>query len=193
MLPGGAQGRLASETFSSFRLPHLDELCRITARLKVKAPNLGRAAVRSLNQFNDERNLRLLLDLPGELMAEALRWDRGNRRHAVQAQIAVAIEILLVAPMRPKYLVGLRADRHLDASSPSLITIPANESRSGRELGFALPRHTTEILESYLRYFHGRLTGTGTPWLFPSPIRGTWMRCGQALRSLIWTLVRIAA
>ena len=113
----------------------------------------------------------MILDLPDRLMQEAIQNDRGTRVPAVTAQKAVAIELLLAAPMRIGNLVALRTDRHLQSrdgpAGPMYITIPAEEVRGGQETTFVLSRHSTDIIELYLERFHLRLAGADNPWLFP--------------------------
>ena len=67
----------------------------------------------ALRQFEDDHNKHRLLSLPGKLFDEALAKDLGDERSAVKAQLALAIEILLMAPIRARNLIRLRFDESL--------------------------------------------------------------------------------
>ncbi len=62
-------------------------------------------------RLRDPETRSRLLNLPRTLVDEAARWPKGSPRAAVQMQLALAIEILLKAPMRSINLIGLRLDR----------------------------------------------------------------------------------
>jgi hypothetical protein len=65
-----------------------------------------------LRPFNEKENVSALLALPQELMRQARR-HRNAQRGAVRAQLALAIEILLMAPIRMRNLVNLDIERDL--------------------------------------------------------------------------------
>jgi len=79
--------------------PQLDRLAAIVRRLTPDQRGLTEGNRTRLRQLDDPGNVRALLMLPTTLMRLAVR-NRDRRRGARQAQLAVAIEILLMAPMR---------------------------------------------------------------------------------------------
>jgi hypothetical protein len=66
-----------------------------------------------LRQFEDPENLRRLLLLPEELFAELRHRGDRSRAACVQARSALAVAILLAAPIRLGNLVALRLGIHL--------------------------------------------------------------------------------
>ncbi|MCH8149277.1 MAG: hypothetical protein IH987_15050 [Planctomycetes bacterium] len=138
----------------------------------------------ALRQFESEDNLKLLLGLPDKLMQEARTGDRGGRRATVTAQSALAIELLLAAPMKTGDLVRLRHDRSFNCldgpSGPLYAVIPKDESAVHKEQAYALPEHTRSLLmECQLRYMPPVQPGV-IPWLFPKKSGGC--KSGHALR-----------
>src|SRR6185295_4454030 len=64
-----------------------------------------------LTQLESAQLRARLVFLPDDLKKRA--GERGGRFKFVDAQVAVAIEILLAAPLRPENLSGLSWSRHL--------------------------------------------------------------------------------
>lgn len=125
-----------------------------------------------LRQFDDPKNVRLLLDFPALQVDEVLRHDLELRRDAVAVQIALVVEILLMAPMRASNLVNLNIKRHIQRTRAGKngvvhIVIPAEEVKNNEAIEFALPPETARLLDLYLRDYHPRLTDGPCPWLFP--------------------------
>jgi integrase len=125
-----------------------------------------------LRQFDDARNVRLLLDFPAQRVEEVLQSDQSRRRDAVIVQIALAVEILLMAPMRATNLAGLHIERHIQRSRAGNngvvhLVIPGAEVKNSQDLEFPLPPETVRLLDLYLRDFHPMLSEAPSPWLFP--------------------------
>ena len=150
---------------------HVRELKGIYRRVRPIERALSEKSVSALRQFTSDDNLRLILGLPDRLMQEARRGDHGRYKATVAAQMAVAIEILLSAPMYPRDVVGLQIHRnlkYLDGPGGNLyIVIPTEQSAKGRELTFVLNQHGTDLIREYLWEFLPRATDGGVPWLFP--------------------------
>ena len=150
-------------------LKALGDLCKKVApdTKGMTSKNRGR-----LRQFDDPKNVGLLLDFPARRVEEILHHDRGLRRDAVAVQIALAVEILLMAPMRASNLVNLNIERHIQRTRAGKngvvhIVIPAEEVKNNEAIEFALPPETARLLDLYLRDYHPRLTDGPCPWLFP--------------------------
>jgi len=128
---------------------------------------------RCLNQFseNDLRNTGELLHLPARLLKEAAK--AGGKDGARLAEVALAIEFLLMCPIRIGNLVGLDLDRHLIKSRPgnksaTHIVIPKGEVKNKREIEFELPAHLANMLDRHIMNTRPSLPGAGSTWLFPS-------------------------
>lgn len=87
-------------------------------------------------------------------------------------QLAVAIAILLIAPIRISNLVALRFDRHLFRPGGSrslwLIDIPEDEVKNRVRLVHELPHRATTLLDRFRRDFRPRIAELGNPYLFPA-------------------------
>jgi hypothetical protein len=91
---------------------HLDRMAGIIRKLASGRAGLTEVNRTRLRSFDDRGNIGALLRLLAELMRQAGR-HHNLRRAAVRAQLAAAIEILLMAPIRMGNLVKLDIERNL--------------------------------------------------------------------------------
>jgi site-specific recombinase XerD len=121
-----------------------------------------------LRQFDDPRNVIALLLLPQLLMRIAEAKKLPPRLCALAAQTAVAIEILLMAPLRIDNLVGLDIERHLIRTGGGLqIVVAEHEVKNDVELHHPLPDESTAIIQCYITEFRPLLASVGSSMLFP--------------------------
>jgi integrase len=125
------------------------------------------------------RNLMLELSDPvaeERLLTVALRladWAKRTtpRRGAVVMEIAVAIAILLNAPIRVANLAGLRIGTHLirhgGPGSLWFIDIPEHEVKNRRRLIYELSRRVTTLIDRYIRDYRPLIAEPGNTYLFP--------------------------
>lgn len=110
----------------------------------------------------------MLYELPDRLAAYAARTALVRGIWAMQ--LAVAIAILLVAPIRISNLAALRFDRHLlrpgGPRSLWLIDIPDDEVKNRVRLVHELPHRVTALLDRFRRDFRPRIAEPGNPYLF---------------------------
>jgi integrase len=143
----------------------------IRNKLAVRRRGLTPKNRERLRQLDDPANAATLLCLPERLMKEARSNRLTARRAALQVQIAVAIEILIMAPIRIENLVKIDLDRHLVRPGRSRdrlhIVFVENEVKNETELHFPLPPESVVLLETYLRDYRPRLAGPGNRKLFP--------------------------
>jgi len=134
--------------------PHLDQITRIMRRLDVGVRGLTQKNRSRLRQFDDPQNVQALLRLPHTLFALAARNPRPHAA-ALQAQTAVAIEILLMAALRISNLAMLD------------IEIPASETKTRQQpIEMPWPEALVASLETYLSCHRGvlvRLRRGSTP------------------------------
>jgi hypothetical protein len=91
----------------------LDRMTAMAKRLEVPTRGMTRKNRDRLRPFDDSANVLALIELPHRLMKEA---DSGKLRPhaaALLAQVAVAVEILLMAPIRLRNLVDVEFDLNL--------------------------------------------------------------------------------
>ena len=151
---------------------HLDRLRRLCSKLAAGLPRgLTDSNRERLRPFDDERHVSALLQLPSDLVRRARRDDLG-RKAALHVQIALVIELLLMAPIRRRNLAGLRLDRHISwtrsgRAGIAHLVIPGEEVKNGEPLELELPAETSSLLRLYLDHYRPRLLTSPSPWLFP--------------------------
>ena len=149
---------------------HLDRLGSIIRRLETGQHGLTETNRKRLRQLDDSQNLRALLQLPRKLMGIAARNPRRHRG-AVEAQIAVAVEILLMAPMRISNLTRLDLDQNLIRPGPSgaiHIVVEPEGVKNSQPLDYPLPPPSVELIERYIQEFRPRLAPASSTALFPA-------------------------
>jgi integrase len=148
---------------------HLDQIGSIIRRLAPGRRGLTETNRMRLRPFDDRQNIVALLTLPNELMRQARR-HRNLQRGAVRAQMAVAIEILLMAPVRMSNLATLDIERNLVRPGQSRalhIVISAEEVKNREPLEYPLPLESVDLLERYIQEFRPHLTSRDNTALFP--------------------------
>jgi len=151
---------------------HLDALKALCTKVDPGIKGLTTKNRDRLRQFDDPKNTCLLLDFPFRQMNLVLSHDEGRRRDAVQAQIALAVALLLMMPVRASNLVGLHIERHIQRTRSGKkgavhVVIPGHEVKNEEDLEFELPKEVVQLLDRYLNDYHPRLTDEPSPWLFP--------------------------
>src|SRR3974390_589983 len=124
-----------------------------------------------LRQFDQEKNVAALLMLPQRILAEARR-KTSTPPMAVMVQIALAIELLIMVPVRIGNLVALNLDKHLIRTSSRgrskvYLVIPAAEVKNATNIEAELPQSTVALLDAYLKTYRPLLLSSPSPWLFP--------------------------
>lgn len=155
---------------------HLEGLRNVRRRLPPVLAGMTDKNRAVLRQFEDGETLRRLLFLPQQLLAEARKIGANSERAAIKAQLAVAIELLLMAPIRMSNLIAIRVGEELirpggRTGSYRLVIDPA-ETKNAEPIEFALPPELSELIDIYLQQFHPLLTRPDTPYLFPAKASG---------------------
>ncbi len=106
-----------------------------------------------LRQFNDKGLLRRLVTLPDRLWRQAAAELKTSRRQFIDLQNALAIDILLVAPLRMKNLTSINFDEHIQwpqgQGKPAVILFKAEETKNNVPLEFELPPALSDRLHVY--------------------------------------------
>jgi integrase len=96
-----------------------------------------------LRRFDDPRLLQSLIALPDRLWREASREPAGSGRAFLLFQNAIAIDLLIHAPLRMHNLSALSYDRHLHwtqgPGKPVLLVLGADETKNGEKIDLELP------------------------------------------------------
>ncbi len=127
-----------------------------------------------LAQLDDPACLDKLLGLPKMMLAEACKAPEATLLQARTAQLAIAINILLMAPMRIMNVSELELGRtlFLDGKRSGRIMIDGSEVKNDYHIEIPLPRILLERLDIYLKRFHTLLAPPGCRMLFPSADSG---------------------
>jgi len=119
-----------------------------------------------------------IVQLPSVLMAEArLLRDQAPVKAAVTAQLATAIAILCVAPVRLGNLIQIKIGENLTKpgglQGPYWLMFPHYDVKNRVRLDFKLIPHVCEIIDEYIHDFRPiLLRGSNDSWLFPGEAGG---------------------
>lgn len=152
-----------------------------------------------LRVLQDPSNLKALLLLPDRLFNEA-KADRKPYYRALDREIAVAIAILLVCPIRVKNLSEIDLERNLQRPGDGrvLLVFEEEDVKNDRHLEFELPADVARMIDRHLQTRAPELCPPGSPWLFPrrdgqSPIDGNALsvRITKLIRRVLGLVVNV--
>jgi integrase len=147
---------------------HLDRMT--TKRLSIGRRGFTEKNRKLLRQFDNPDNVAALLELPQKLIGIASR-NRNLRAGALQAQLAIVIEILIVAPIRLGNLCALDLEQNLvrprRRGKELHIVFPAEDVKNREPLEYPLPPPSVELIERYLKEFRPQLASPSCSALFP--------------------------
>jgi integrase len=166
----------------------VDRLAEYVRRLRAPQRGMTDKNRERLRPFDDPRHVLKLLHFPQDELRRVRARDQGTRREALRVQIALAVEILLIAPIRRENLAAIHIDRHLSWTRGGRrgtvhLVIPGEETKNGEPLEFELSAETARLLTAYLEDYRPRLTGDEAGWLFPG--KGVRHKTAGALASQI--------
>jgi hypothetical protein len=146
---------------------HLDKMGKVIGHLVRRLDGGGRGLTEKnrarLRPLSDSNNAIALLRLPETLMAVAAR-SQNIRSGAIQAQVAVALEILLMTAIRIGNLVALDLEQNIvcpGRGKAMHIVIEPEEVKNRHPLDFPLLEESADLVERYLREFWPRLASRG--------------------------------
>ena len=140
----------------------VDQLKRFASKLPAIPFDLTAKNKAVAVQFESDHLRAKLLFLPEQLMAEVAQSLARGRLRFVDAQVAIAIDIDLVIPLRPQNLSSLTWNRHFsEPEGPNgrlLLHIPAQETKSKlQDLVAEIPEDVAKRLRWYRRHILPRL------------------------------------
>ena len=143
----GVAGSLIAIAKEWVRVPN-DALAALKAtRQKLGALPIGLTDKNKnmLRQFNDKRLLQTFVRLPDKLWRNVTVELKTSRRGFIDLQNSLAIDILLVAPLRMENLTALRFDEHIHwpqgQGRPAVILFKSEEIKNKVPLEFELPHN----------------------------------------------------
>ena len=148
---------------------HLAALRDLRKRLDPGNKGMSAGNRERLRQFDAPENVRALLGLPEMLMNEVARVKKPTPATALLVQTALAVEFLLMVPIRRKNLAHLNIGRHLRPSRSGVmhLVIPAAEMKNHAPYEARLPASVVKLIDIYLQRYRPFLLTTASPWLFP--------------------------
>jgi integrase len=165
-----------SEALSDVDLERLEEI-RLAVE-EYRSTGLTDKNRRLIRQIAQSDVWREVVRLPQRLMAEALQIAKAKPyRAAVTAQLAIAILILIRAPVRMQNLsaikIGLNLVRPGGPSTPYMLVFPDYDVKNGVPLEFAFDGATTALIDEYIFKHRPQLMGGADhDWLFPGADEG---------------------
>ena len=168
---------------------HLDKLKAICKRLDPGHRGMTERNREMLRQFQDPAHVLALVNLPKRILASIPKSGKPTKSQALQVQVAVAIEILLMLPLRLDNLVKLNLETHLRRTNRSRIlhvAIPKEEVKNTVDITAVLPEPTARLIDLYIQRCRPLLVDQPSPWLFPGEdgkakapqtLRGQIIRC----------------
>jgi integrase len=168
------------------------ELARLYAIKKATAPRLTGMTEKNketVRQFQDLELVQRYLALPERLFRDEASKP-PSLRSALRLQIALAIEILTVAPMRLKNLANLDLDQHLKRIGNQAVHIylPGGQVKNGMSLELPLPARTQGLLTSYVKSYRPLQIQEQHRFLFPG--RGYKSKQSTALGTQITAMLK---
>ncbi|HMR33666.1 MAG TPA: site-specific integrase [Geminicoccaceae bacterium] len=168
----------------------LDGLRLLARRIDCRSRGLTQSNRERLRQFDDPRNVARLLTLP-EHLRDLARKQPVTQPAALQMQTALAIAILLAAPIRLRNLAGLRLGEHIvrtgrGASQMVRLVIEGDQTKNHEPLDHPLPVETARLLDLYLASYRPLLLrGADDGALFPGGGAKSKNLLGQQIQKVI--------
>lgn len=142
----------------------LDDLKGLAARLPAIPLDLTGKNKALIRKFDSDQLRAKLVFLPDELLQKSGLALRQGKIRLVDAQVAVAIDILLAIPLRPRNLSRLNWRRHFSEPNgprgPLYLHIPGAEMKSGKDYDAEVPEEVARRLRWYRKKI---LVGVGAP------------------------------
>jgi len=129
-----------------------------------------------------------IVNLPRKLMREARsKLDHAPNRSAVLGQMAVAIAILTVAPVRLMNLTSIRLDHNLikpgGPDGKYRLVFPDYDVKNRVRLEFPLSRDLTDLIDEYVHTMRPTLLrNRNEDWLFPGQNGGAKRKIGFSVQ-----------
>jgi integrase len=143
---------LVAETAVQFSAEDRDRLRRFRRQLSDRSYGMRPRPKNALRPFTDTANIEKILMLPQRIHDRLRRKQQLTLADARLMQVALALELLLMRPIRRKNLVDLRLDRHVIRSGRhTFIVIPADEVKNNVELDYPIPPESGRLLDFYIK------------------------------------------
>ena len=144
----------------------------VNGRLKHGQKGIAEKNSIRLRQFDHPDNKAALLNLPATILEEAEKSGEPTEKSARKVMMALAVEILIMAPMRIANLTQIELGRHLvetrrGKQSVFHLNFTKEETKTREPFEMELPEASVRILERYLEVYRPLLPGAKGAFLFP--------------------------
>lgn len=151
----------------------LEQLRAICRRLDMNQKGLTPKNRDRLRQFDDSKNVAALVGLPQRVAMRLSRRTNPSRADALAMQSGLAVELLLMVPMRISNLASLDLDRNIVPTrargrGTMHLVVPEEAVKNGIAIEAELPPETVKLLDLYVKRYRPLLLARPSAWLFPS-------------------------
>lgn len=151
---------------------NLRDLRLFCTNLQPRGNGMTRKNRELLNRFKDPELLARFVMLPEQLFARIASKPRLRPADARRAVLAIAIEILLHAPIRIQNLHAVRLDTHYKVygqgvKARAVLEFAAAEVKNEVDLSYPLPASTAAMIDEFCQRLRPLLAEPNSPFLFP--------------------------
>ncbi len=161
--------RNLATSYCKFSVDEIKAVARLAGCVALK-PQTGmtRKNRERLRVLQDPRNQHKLLMLP-ERLFERAKDARKPKARALDREVAVAVAILRVCPIRVKNLTSIHFERHLHRPGDGrvFLSFESDEMKNERPIEFELPPDLARMIDRHVATRGRELCPKGCPWLFP--------------------------
>lgn len=169
---------------------NLELLKRYRKQMADRRPGMKPKPKAVLAQFADQANIEKLLCLPMDIFGHLRRKNDLSLKNILKLQAAVAVELLLMRPIRRQNLVELQIGKSIvEVGKQILIRVPAAEVKNAVELDHKVPAESAELIRFYIHSVLPTLGPNPSGWLFPGEELGR-HKCGEQLGRNLSKVVR---
>ncbi len=147
---------------------HLEKLKRIARRVTVGTSGMTAKNRDRLRPFDDDDTVATFVCLPDTIRRHVEKSRKPAMQKAVMAQMAAAIALQLVIPLRKSNLAALDLERHFVSNRNGVSLVIAEAETKNREaVDFEVPPFVLEIVRWYVTEHRPHLLNDDSTALFP--------------------------
>ena len=144
------------------------QMQKVASRVSTGQRGLTQRNRERLRPFDDPNTVATFLGLPERIRREVEKDPRATKLKSVDAQMAAAIAILQVTPIRLSNLAAIDMRKNLIARSKRVyLVFGEGDTKNGEPIDFELPERTVDVVAWYIREYRSHLVRAPTDALFP--------------------------
>lgn len=147
---------------------HHAKLKRLAQRVAVQDTGMTSKNRERLRPFDNDDVVAEFVGLPDTIRKHVEHSKMPIKRKAVLAQMAAAIALQLVIPLRKSNLAAIDLFGHMVANRNGVyLVIPEAETKNGAEVNFQIPGFALDVIKWYIREHRPHLLQGESTALFP--------------------------